>query len=249
MNTNKGPQPEPETLFAWRSFAEQALDVARDLEAPEKKTVKDTAHALLRACDVLDAGPLPQPEGMGREALPSFVRRPIEEAIDRAVNPKGMSVHDGKIHGLASDKVAYLLAAYDRLAAHPSTPENSNPLPGGSVGEIIDWYGEPRWFRFQRLPIGTKLYARPEAAPESPTVAWLYTSRSGHVQAFTSEPPPSMLAEPNCEPLVRRSALSGSGHPETFEDAWEQMKNRGYGYGEDALQNVRLGWRLAKGEI
>jgi len=50
-------------------------------------------------------------------ALPSFIRRPIEEAIHAATHPKGMGVHDGKMY-VASDKVAYLLAAYDRLAAH-----------------------------------------------------------------------------------------------------------------------------------
>lgn len=64
------------------------------------------------------AQPEPQSAAAGSEpvALPTFIRRPIEEAIDRAVHPSGMSVHDGTMR-VASDKVAYLLAAYDRLAA------------------------------------------------------------------------------------------------------------------------------------
>jgi hypothetical protein len=35
--------------------------------------------------------------------FPSFMRKRIEEAIDNAINPKGMSVHDGKATVYASD--------------------------------------------------------------------------------------------------------------------------------------------------
>jgi hypothetical protein len=42
--------------------------------------------------------------------------------------------------------------------------------------------------------------------PQAP-VAWLYTGPSGHTQAFTSKPPPSMLREPNCKPLYLHAAL------------------------------------------
>jgi|694.fasta_scaffold30562_11 hypothetical protein len=35
--------------------------------------------------------------------FPSFMRKRIEEAIDSAINPKGMSVHDGKATVYASD--------------------------------------------------------------------------------------------------------------------------------------------------
>ena len=35
--------------------------------------------------------------------FPSFMRKRIEEAIDLAINPKGMSVHDGKATVYASD--------------------------------------------------------------------------------------------------------------------------------------------------
>jgi hypothetical protein len=35
--------------------------------------------------------------------FPSFMRKRIEEAIDNAISPKGMSVHDGKATVYASD--------------------------------------------------------------------------------------------------------------------------------------------------
>lgn len=36
---------------------------------------------------------------------------------------------------------------------------------------------------------------------------------------------------------------------DSFEKAWKRMEHKGYQYGADALENVRLGWRLARGEI
>lgn len=37
--------------------------------------------------------------------------------------------------------------------------------------------------------------------------------------------------------------------PKTFEDAWAGMEARGFRCGEDALEQVRLGWRMARGEV
>ena len=31
----------------------------------------------------------------------------------------------------------------------------------------------------------------------------------------------------------------------TFEQVWAELEKQGYQYGEDALTNVKLGWRLA----
>lgn len=39
------------------------------------------------------------------------------------------------------------------------------------------------------------------------------------------------------------------GHPETFEQAWERMEEKGYRYDEDAIEKVRLGFALARGEL
>ena len=35
--------------------------------------------------------------------------------------------------------------------------------------------------------------------------------------------------------------------PSSFEEAWAEMEARGYQYGEDALEQVRFGWDLARG--
>jgi hypothetical protein len=44
--------------------------------------------------------------------LPDFIRRRIEEAIRVAVNPPGMSVHDGKARVHSSD-LSYMLHLID----------------------------------------------------------------------------------------------------------------------------------------
>jgi hypothetical protein len=31
----------------------------------------------------------------------------------------------------------------------------------------------------------------------------------------------------------------------TFEEVWAEMESQGYQYGDDALEQVRLGWNLA----
>ena len=35
----------------------------------------------------------------------------------------------------------------------------------------------------------------------------------------------------------------------SFDDAWDEMKLRGFQYGPDALEQVRLGWDLAHGKL
>lgn len=40
-------------------------------------------------------------------------------------------------------------------------------------------------------------------------------------------------------------ACGGSlGDPPTFDQMWDKYKERGYQYGEDALDNLRFGWRI-----
>jgi hypothetical protein len=48
--------------------------------------------------------------------LPEFIRIRIERAIDDAVNPKGMSVHDGRAHVYAADLI-YMLKVIDAREA------------------------------------------------------------------------------------------------------------------------------------
>jgi hypothetical protein len=49
--------------------------------------------------------------------LPDFIRREVERAIDDAINPNGMSVHDGKAT-IGADKLQYMLRVID--AAPPA---------------------------------------------------------------------------------------------------------------------------------
>jgi hypothetical protein len=72
-----------------------ALEMA--LEALENPSTIAVSHAieLIRA-------ELAKPE-QTIVPFPSFMRKRIEEAIDNAINPKGMSVHDGKATVYASD--------------------------------------------------------------------------------------------------------------------------------------------------
>lgn len=41
------------------------------------------------------------------------------------------------------------------------------------------------------------------------------------------------------------SRLTGAKSVPTFDEVWAQKKREGYSYGEDALEQVRFGWRLA----
>ena len=40
-----------------------------------------------------------------------------------------------------------------------------------------------------------------QVEPTAEPVAWLWTGHNGHVQAFVTKPPPSMLRDPQCQPL------------------------------------------------
>jgi hypothetical protein len=48
--------------------------------------------------------------------LPGFIRRDVERAMDEAIHPKGMSVHDGKA-SIGADRLNLMLCLIDRLRA------------------------------------------------------------------------------------------------------------------------------------
>lgn len=81
-----------------RELLQQALDALEfphDSEWSNKaKAIEALQHALVQ--------PLAKPEQV-TVPFPSFMRKRIEEAIDLAINPKGMSVHDGKATVYAAD--------------------------------------------------------------------------------------------------------------------------------------------------
>lgn len=96
-----------------RELLQQALDALEfphDSEWSNKaKTIEALQHALT------------QPE-QATVLFPSFMRKRIEEAIDSAINPKGMSVHDGKATVYASDLQRMLLVV-DLAAKQLAKPE------------------------------------------------------------------------------------------------------------------------------
>jgi len=75
----------------------------KDIEAELAKPV-GKIPTLAEMKKLLNGEPieLAKPE-QGVVPFPSFMRKRIEEAIDLAINPKGMSVHDGKATVYASD--------------------------------------------------------------------------------------------------------------------------------------------------
>jgi hypothetical protein len=121
--------------------------------------------------------------------LHDFIRREVERAIDEAVNPKGMSVHDGKAR-IGSDKLAYMLKLIDNLYARaalkaaqpvplepaPMTREWCAAYPGAAAGIINRLARQVDATR----PVATgyaegKVHMAPSVAPQEPAepVAWM----------------------------------------------------------------------------
>ena len=54
--------------------------------------------------------------------------------------------------------------------------------------------------------------------------------------------------DPVVQAFARHRISETSRGTETFELAWARMESQGYRYGRSALELVRFGWELAKGE-
>ena len=92
-----------------RKLLQQALDA---LEFPHDSEWSNKAKAI----EALQHA-LAQPE-QAAVPFPSFMRKRIEQAIEDAINPRGMSVHDGKARVLASD-LHRMLLVIDSVLAQP----------------------------------------------------------------------------------------------------------------------------------
>lgn len=92
-----------------REIMQQALDA---LEFPHDSEWSNKAKAI----EALQHA-LAQPEQTVVH-FPSFMQKRIEEAMYLAINPKGMSVHDGKATVLASD-LHRMLLVIDSVLAQP----------------------------------------------------------------------------------------------------------------------------------
>lgn len=71
------------------------------------------------------------------KALPTFLRKEIERAIDEALHPKGMSTHDGKVR-IGADRLQYLLAYIDRLAAAPTPAAQAEPPKDHEIAQAVN---------------------------------------------------------------------------------------------------------------
>lgn len=70
--------------------------------------------------------------------LPGFIRREVERAIDDAINPKGMSVHDGKAI-IGADKLQYLLCVID-AAPQAQVQQEPDKAKQDRIMELADAY-------------------------------------------------------------------------------------------------------------
>jgi len=123
-------KPEPtqeriyETIVQWDSGGKRSRrELARRVETLFKEPRAHITDGTPCWCD-------PVQELAKREQainpFPSFMRRRIEEAIGSAINPKGMSVHDGKATVYASDLQRMLLVV--DLAAQQLAKPKQEPV-------------------------------------------------------------------------------------------------------------------------
>jgi hypothetical protein len=84
-----------------RTLLQQALEKYLSKEMPAGTEICDPLWWASRIAKELERE-LAKPE-QAPIPFPSFMRKRIEEAIDAAINPTGMSVHDGKATVYASD--------------------------------------------------------------------------------------------------------------------------------------------------
>jgi len=115
-----------------RAIMQQALDALKAWDSLIKYQYSGTSEAMTAmqyaAWNTLDVigkleAAIAQPE-QTIVPFPSFMRKRIEEAIDDAINPQGMSVHDGKATVYAADLQRMLLVV-DLAAQQLAEPDLS----------------------------------------------------------------------------------------------------------------------------
>ena len=76
---------------------------------------------------------------MSEKMLPEFIRRDVERAIEAAIHPKGMNVHDGKAL-IAADRLQYMLNFIDALRTHENESEaGAEPIYQVYEGPTQTW--------------------------------------------------------------------------------------------------------------
>lgn len=114
--------------YLLREFAELFRYADTALAQPKQEHIECGYDETVGMCTNNPCCEQAQPEPV--VPFPSFMRRRIEEAMDLAINPKGMSVHDGKATVLVSDLHRMLLVI-------DSAPPRKEWV-GLTEGELID---------------------------------------------------------------------------------------------------------------
>jgi uncharacterized protein YukE len=119
-------------------------EIRKELAKPEQTKYSDiVSDGGLDPRNKFDAQPEQEPI-----PFPSFMRKRIEQAMDDAINPSGMSVHDGKATVYASDlqrMIAVIDLAPPRKTWQGLTSEDWENTPDtGKQGcerdaELFDW--------------------------------------------------------------------------------------------------------------
>lgn len=97
----------------------QALEALSDFDYDKRQAAITSLHTAIEAETA---------QGQEPVVVPSFIRQRLEREIEAAINPKGMSVHDGRTRALAAD-IAYLLKAIDLYTTPPAAPVQVSPQP------------------------------------------------------------------------------------------------------------------------
>jgi hypothetical protein len=120
-----------------------ASDAMRSLMNGREFATGQTGHYLNIIRRIEDELNRPKPDPI-IVPFPSFMRKRIEEAIDLAINPKGMSVHDGKAMVYASD--------LQRMIAVIDLAPPRKEWVGLTINEVWDVYEEDNYdaVRFAR---------------------------------------------------------------------------------------------------
>jgi hypothetical protein len=184
-----------------KEIMQQALTVLKAWDALIKYQYGGSSEAMTamqnvawRTLDTIEGleTALAQPE-QAVVLFPSFMRKRIEQAMDLAINPKGMSVHDGKTTVLVSD-LHRMLLIIDSALAQPEhrfdTPEShivkwSIPVDPNNFGEALAQPEQPDLRKaaemalevLERGTTGLAIRAIPAlrqalAQPEQEPVAW-----------------------------------------------------------------------------
>ena len=206
-----------------REIMQQALD---SLEFPHDSEWSNKAKAI----EALQHA-LAQPD-QAFVRFPSFMRKRIEQAMEDAINPKGMSVHDGKATVLASD-LHRMLLVIDSVLAQPEQDWNLLAATQESlrehqarIKELEAQLAQPKQSKYSYIVSDggfdprNKFDAQPEHRFDTP---------ESHIVKWSIPVDPNNFGEPLAQP---------EQEPEQEPVAW--MGSAGLGYDKNKYLSIPL---------